>query len=41
MYDELSFINNDEIGVMYVMRAAEGVGIGKNVQAKFIKIVII
>ena len=41
MYDKSSFINDDETDVVCVIRAAEGVGIGEDIQAKFIKIVII
>ena len=41
MYDESSFIDDGEADVMCVIRAAKGVGVGENVQAKFIKIVII
>ena len=41
MYNKSSFINNDETDVMCVMKTAEGVGVNENVQAKFIKIVII
>ena len=31
MYDKLLFIDDDETGALCVMRAAEGVGVGKNV----------
>ena len=31
MYDESLFIGGDETGVMCVMRAAEGVGVGEEV----------
>ena len=41
MYNESSFINNDEIDVMCVIKTAEGVRVDENVQTKFIKIVII
>ena len=41
MYNESLFINDSETNVVYVMRTSKGVGVGENVQAKFIKIVII
>ena len=41
MYDKSSFINDDETDAVCVVRAAEDVRVSENVQAKFIKIVII
>ena len=41
MYDELLFIDGGGTGALYIMRVVEGVGVGEDVQAKFIKIVII
>ena len=41
MYDESLFIDGDETGVLCVVRAAEGVGVDEDIQAKFIKIIII
>ena len=41
MYDELLFIDDSETDVMCVMRTAEDVGVNEEVQAKFIKIIII
>ena len=41
MYDESSFIDDGGTGVVCVVGAAGGVGVGEDVQAKFIKIVII
>ena len=41
MYNKSSFINNDETDAVCVMRTAEGVKVSKEIQTKFIKIVII
>ena len=41
MYDESSFIDDDETGAVCVIRVAKGVRVDENVQAKFIKIIII
>ena len=41
MYNESSFINDDGTDVLCVMKAAEGVRVNEDVQAKFIKIIII
>ena len=41
MYDKSLFINDGETDVLCVMRAAEDVGVGEDVWAKFIKVVII
>ena len=41
MYDKSLFIDNGGTGVMCVVRAAGGVEVDEEVQAKFIKIVII
>ena len=41
MYNKLSFIDDDETDAVCVVRIAEGVGVGEDVQTKFIKIVII
>ena len=41
MYNKSSFINDNKINALCVIKAAKGVKVGKDVQAKFIKIIII